>query len=269
LHPFKSLELDTWQRGAAAYDQLFGTVTRQAIAPLLEALAVGPGQRLLDLCSGTGHGVAAALARGANAEGIDLAPAMVALAQQAYPQGRFWVGDAEALPFAAHAFDAVSCLFGLNHLPDQPQALAEARRVLRPGGLLGFTMWCPPAASAFHGLVNAAVERHAAPVPIPPLPAPALRYGQPGPCREALLAAGFVEPQVRELPIAFALDAADTVLALARTSPRLSRLLALQPEAERRAIEAAILEGAETYRCGPQLRIPIPALLCVGRAPAG
>jgi len=266
-HPFKSLELDTWQRGADDYDMLFGPVTRQAIQPLLDAMGVASGQRLLDVCSGTGHGVGAALARGALAEGIDLAPAMVALAQHTYPQGRFAVGDGEELSFASQSFDAVSCLFGLNHLPDQPRALAEAFRVLRPGGVYGFTMWRPPGPSAFHALVQDALQRHGIPVPAPAMPSPALRFGEPGPCTEALLEAGFVDSQVRELPLAFALDSAETLLALARTSPRVSRQLALQPEAHRLAIETAILTAGETYRCGSELRIPIPALLCVGRVP--
>jgi ubiquinone/menaquinone biosynthesis C-methylase UbiE len=266
-HPFKSLERDTWQRGAGDYDHLFSPVTREAIQPLLDALGVGAGQRLLDVCSGTGHGVGAALERGAIAEGIDLAPAMVAIAQDAYPQGRFAVGDGEALPYARHTFDAVSCLFGLNHLPDQPRALAEAYRVLRPGGSYGFTMWCPPGPSVFHALVQDALQRHGTPVPAPAMPSPALRFGEPGPCSQALLEAGFADPQVQELPLAFALESAETLLALARTSPRVSRQLSLQPEAQRKAIETAILSTAETYRCDNVLRIPIPALLCVGRVP--
>ena len=61
LSSFKSLELDTWQRGAAAYDRLFGAVTCEAVAPLLDALAVGPGQQLLDICCGTGQALAVAL----------------------------------------------------------------------------------------------------------------------------------------------------------------------------------------------------------------
>jgi SAM-dependent methyltransferase len=272
---FKSLEFDTWQRGAGAYDRLFGAVTRTAIAPALEALELHPGARLLDLCCGTGHTVAAALDRGIEACGIDLSPAMVALARQLCPSGAFQVGDAEApdaaeLGFEPGQFDAACCLFGLNHLPEQERAVAQALRLLRPGGRYAFTMWRPPGPSRFHALVQEAIAVHGRsdlPNPVPD-GAPRLRFGEPQSCTELLLAAGFEQPLVRELPLAFELDAPETVLELAATSPRVSLLLAQQREPDRRRIEAAIVAGASAYRQGGRIHLPIPALLAVGRRPA-
>jgi ubiquinone/menaquinone biosynthesis C-methylase UbiE len=49
--------------------------------------------------------------------------------------------DAEALPFDDASFDAVVCQFGIMFVPDKDKAYAEARRVLRPGGALLFTVW--------------------------------------------------------------------------------------------------------------------------------
>ena len=270
---FKSLELATWQRGAEAYDRLFGAVTREAIAPTLEALELRPGHRLLDLCCGTGHTVAAALERDVIACGIDLAPAMVDRARQACVGGMFRIGDAEAIDAAsvgagASGFDAVCCLFGVNHLPDQERAVAEAFRILRPGGRFAFTMWLPPGPSKFHALVQDAIAAHGRGTVPSPADAPRLRYGEAGPCAELLVAAGFVEPQVRELPLAFRLDSPHTVLELAATSPRVSLLLAQQSARDRRRIEAAIVEGALAFRRGDHIHLPIPALLTVGRKPA-
>jgi hypothetical protein len=99
-------------------------------------------------------------------------------------------------------------------------------------------------------------------------PAPRLRYGDPQSCTDLLLAAGFASPMVRELPLAFDLEAPETVLELAATSPRVSLLLAQQSEADRRRIEQAIVEGALAYRRGERSQLPIPALLAVGRKPA-
>lgn len=272
---FKQLELTTWQRGAAAYDGLFGSVTRAAIAPVLDALELSAGSRLFDLCCGTGHTVAAALERGLTAWGLDLAPAMVALARQHCPGGTFLVGDAEALDDAAlglepGSFDAACCLFGLNHLPDQERAVAQALRMLRPGGLYAFTIWRPPGASAFHALVQNAIAAHGRHQAAGPVlgPAPRLRYGEAGPCAALLLAAGFADPLVQELPLAFSLEAPETVLDLAATSPRTSQLLAQQSAAQRSAIERAIVEGALNFRQDGRIRLPIPALLCVARRPA-
>lgn len=272
---FKELEFDTWQRGAAAYDRLFGAVTRAAIAPVLHALRLEPGSRLLDLCCGTGHTVAAALERGVEACGIDLAPAMVSLARQHCPGGRFAVGDAEALDAAALGFEpgsfaAACCLFGLNHVPDQERAVAQVLRLLRPGGRFAFTIWRPPGPGSFHTLVQGAIAAHGRsdlPSPVTS-PAPRLRFGEPDSCAELLLAAGFEDPIVHELPLAFDLDAPETVLELAATSPRVSLLLAQQSETERRRIEAAIVAGALALRQGERIQLPIPALLAVARRPA-
>lgn len=277
-HPtlsFKSLEFDTWQRGAAAYDRLFGAVTRAAIAPMLDALELRPGARLLDICCGTGHTIAAALEREIEACGIDLAPAMVTLARQRCPNASIQVGDAEALDaavlgFAPDQFDGACCLFGVNHLPDQERAVAQALRILRPGSAFGFTMWCPPGPSKFHALVQDAIAAHGRgdlPSPVT-TEAPRMRYGEPQACAALLADAGFEHVQLRELPLAFALDAPETVLELAATSPRASLLLAQQDAASLRRIEEAIVAGALAYRRGERIHLPIPALLTVGRKPA-
>ena len=100
-----------------------------------------------------------------------------------------------------------------------------------------------------------------------PVDAPRLRFGEPELCLALLQTAGFEQVEVRELPLAFTLDSPHTVLELAATSPRVSLLLAQQSEADRRRIEAAILEGALAFRRSDGIHLPIPALLTVGRKP--
>ena len=143
---FKGMEQAGWEKNAAGYDELFGSVTRHAIGPLLEATAVHAGISILDLCCGPGYGAAAAAAaQGARAIGIDFSDAMVRTAQGLCSAATFLQGDAEALDFESDSFDAVICSFGVNHLPHPEKALREANRVLRPGGRFAFTMWCAPA----------------------------------------------------------------------------------------------------------------------------
>jgi hypothetical protein len=101
-----------------------------------------------------------------------------------------------------------------------------------------------------------------------PVDAPRLRFGEPELCLALLQAAGFEQAEVRELPLAFTLDSPHTVLELAATSPRVSRLLALQSADDRQRIEEAIVAGALAFRRGDHLHLPIPALLTVGRKPA-
>jgi ubiquinone/menaquinone biosynthesis C-methylase UbiE len=107
----------------------------------LELIAVGPGERLLDVASGSGDSaVLAARERGCVVTGIEFGEAAVIDARRAADAAgvrdrvEFRVGDAEALPFADESFDAVLCECSLCTFPDKRRALVEVHRVLRPGG---------------------------------------------------------------------------------------------------------------------------------------
>ncbi len=104
---------------------------RRLTADLVDALALRPRARVLDIGSGTGATLAELTRRGFRACGIDYSNI---LAAQAIEHAPVTVGDAEALPHTAGSFDAVlaECVF--SALPDKPTALAEARRVLVPQG---------------------------------------------------------------------------------------------------------------------------------------
>ena len=101
-----------------------------------------PGMRLLDLGCGPGTisvGLADAVAPG-ELYGIDMEPSQVEMAGAAASAGghanaRFRTGDVANLPFDDAAFDVAHCHALLNHVPDTRAVLAEAKRVLKPGGL--------------------------------------------------------------------------------------------------------------------------------------
>jgi ubiquinone/menaquinone biosynthesis methyltransferase len=96
--------------------------------------AAGPGSRVLDLACGTGDIAFALAARGAQVVGLDITHRMLQLARAKGRGPRFVTGDMLALPFGNNAFDVVTTGYGLRNVPDLSRALAEARRVLRPGG---------------------------------------------------------------------------------------------------------------------------------------
>ncbi|MFN8215130.1 MAG: methyltransferase domain-containing protein [Solirubrobacterales bacterium] len=105
-----------------------------------------PGQRLLDVASGAGtSALLAAREFGAWVVGVDYGEAAVREACEAASEaglaGRvgFVYGDAEELPLADASFDAVLCECSLCTFPDKPRAVAEIRRVLRPGGRLALS----------------------------------------------------------------------------------------------------------------------------------
>lgn len=110
-------------------DPLWRLATTRAIDPK-------PGERILDVATGTGV-VAARLQRaGATVIGVDFSPAMLAQARRRHPTIEFVEADAAKLPFGDDEFDAVTISFGLRNIADPKAALAEMYRVVKPGGRL-------------------------------------------------------------------------------------------------------------------------------------
>jgi ubiquinone/menaquinone biosynthesis C-methylase UbiE len=91
---------------------------------------------VLEVGCGTGRWLAELRGRQRRCAGIDVSTGMLALARRALPDTWLARGRAEALPWAACAFDRVLCVNSFHHFGDKLRALAEARRVLRPGGQL-------------------------------------------------------------------------------------------------------------------------------------
>jgi demethylmenaquinone methyltransferase / 2-methoxy-6-polyprenyl-1,4-benzoquinol methylase len=98
------------------------------------AAVVEPGDRVLDVCCGTGDLALAAAKAGGRLTGLDFSAAMLERARRKAPAIDWVEGDALALPFVDGAFDAVTVGFGVRNLDDLESGLSELRRVLRPGG---------------------------------------------------------------------------------------------------------------------------------------
>ncbi|MFI8763964.1 methyltransferase domain-containing protein [Streptomyces sp. R-07] len=99
-----------------------------------ELLGVAAGTRLLDVGCGGGLAVAEAAALGAVAAGVDRDEEMIAAARRRHPGQVFAVAEAAALPYEDGVWDAYRADKVLHELPEPGAALAEARRVLAPGG---------------------------------------------------------------------------------------------------------------------------------------
>ena len=98
------------------------------------AAVVRPGDRVLDVCCGTGDLALAAAEAGGKVTGLDFSEAMLERARRKEPAIEWVSGDALALPFADDSFEAVTIGFGLRNLADAEHGLVELRRVLSPGG---------------------------------------------------------------------------------------------------------------------------------------
>jgi demethylmenaquinone methyltransferase / 2-methoxy-6-polyprenyl-1,4-benzoquinol methylase len=100
------------------------------------ALALQPGERVLDAGAGTGASTVEFIEEGAYAVGVDISLGMLAAGRLARPAVPLLAGDALALPFRDAAFDAVTISFALRNVVDPRAALRELLRVTRPGGRL-------------------------------------------------------------------------------------------------------------------------------------
>src|SRR5262250_2648012 len=92
------------------------------------------GRTVVDAGCGGGRAVAELAERGARAVGVDLDPQMIAVARERWPAGEFHVGDACELPLETGSVAGYRADKVLHTLDDPARAVAEARRVLEPGG---------------------------------------------------------------------------------------------------------------------------------------
>jgi SAM-dependent methyltransferase len=132
--------------GNGPYERIADTIVdvHEAVA---EALAPAPGDRWLDVATGTGAVAERAAAAGAHVTGIDLAPVLIETAQErAAAQGLeidYRVGDAERLELPDAAFDKVSSTCGIMFAPDHEAVAGELARVTAPGGRIALASWTP------------------------------------------------------------------------------------------------------------------------------
>jgi len=101
------------------------------------AAVVRPGDRVLDVCCGTGDLAIAAAKAGGKVTGLDFSQRMLARAREKKSDIEWVVGDALRLPFPDGSFDAATVGFGVRNLDDLERGLAELKRVLEPGARLG------------------------------------------------------------------------------------------------------------------------------------
>jgi SAM-dependent methyltransferase len=183
--------------------------------------------------------------------------------RSAVPEARFVEGDAMSLNFDDGSFDAVTIGFGMPHVPDPPNVLAEARRVLRPGGRLAFSVWCGPDVDTALGYVFGAIGRHGAPdIALPPGPG-ANDYADPTIAYPVLEKAGFAECRQSTVASRWQVDdpGAPYDFFLEGTA-RGGALLRPQPSTNAAAIRAAVVSKVlEKHGSGPVWDVPIPAVV--------
>ena len=133
-----------YDRVAPGYDRRYGDGGPAGLAAFVRARAAEAGDRpVLEVGCGTGRWLAEAGAAGARGIGLDPSAGMLARARQQVPSARLLQGRAEMLPLAPGRCGAVLCIYVVHHLDDPAHAVAEAARVLAPGGTLSVLALAP------------------------------------------------------------------------------------------------------------------------------
>lgn len=161
--PLWGARVDDW----AAIQEPMG---RPMFEAALERAGVGREIRYLDNGCGAGHSAMLARKKGALVCGLDASQAMLGVARSRVPDGDFRLGDLEILPFDDDTFDVVIGFNSIQFASNPDQAMAEARRVCRPGGTVAIVVWADPKDMEAASLIKAL--RPLLPSPPPSAPGP-------------------------------------------------------------------------------------------------
>jgi len=240
----------------------FATFGRRLVDYLNGEVGIVAGQRVLDVATGRGAALfpaAEAVGPEGSVRGLDLSEGMAAATRdEAARRGvavEVRVGDAEALDFPDATFDLVLCGFGLMFFPQVARALAEFRRVLRPGGTLGVSTWQITQADdlatvlAQQGLLDVNQE--------------VLRFSVADDLARALEAADFARVRVRAASVEFRYDDLAAYWQNARGTG-VRRWLDRLDDAQRERVRAALAERVQPQQRADGLYLPATALLAVG-----
>lgn len=272
----KELERHDWAARAAAWDKWSDPLAKLAErmnAPLVEAAALAPGLKVLDLASGAGE-PALQIAREVGPQGrvvaTDLVEEMLTGAKRraaaaGLSQIEFRAADMEALPFGDEEFDRVTCRFGIMFAPNADRALAEARRVLKPGGRATYLVWSDIARNTMFQVIDAVVRAELGSSPLDRETNP-FRFAD-GSLPARMSAAGFSDVSERVISWGPEIDANQPFW-----RPQLDMIfgdqLAHLDAASRAALDQRVHQGFAPYLKGSRYTLVAETRLIVGTRPA-
>jgi SAM-dependent methyltransferase len=133
-----------WGRRPRDWAELAEPSNEPLFVAVLAAVGVAPGVRLLDIGCGSGYAARMAAARGATVTGIDITAELLEIARERVPGAEFVLAGMDTLPFADAGFDVAVAFNALQFAADPVVAVAEAARVVRPGGVVAATTFAEP-----------------------------------------------------------------------------------------------------------------------------
>jgi len=252
----------TWERRRAEVEE----VSRPVREWMVRELGPRDGDTVLELAAGlgeTGFDAGAMVGHRGHLISSDFSPAMLDAArrrgaERSVGNVEYRVIDAERIELDDDSVDHVLCRFGYMLMADPAAALAETRRVLRPGGRLTLAVWGPPEQNPFFAILGINLTtRGLIPPPEPP-PAPGLFNMASAERTTALLhGAGFVDVRTEEVPVRFRLRDLDEYIGLvADTAGPLGLALRGLSDPELANVKAEVEESFGRFAAGTGYTLP-------------
>ncbi|MGH3669811.1 MAG: methyltransferase domain-containing protein [Pseudonocardiaceae bacterium] len=243
--------------GSADYSGL-ARLLEPAADALVEIAAPNQGEHVLDVAAGTGNVAIRAAARGARVTAADIAPRMVQLGRERTGPAVEWIeGDVEELPLPGNTVDVALSAFGVIFAPRPDVALAQVRRVLKPGGRLALTAWTSDGYTAQRARI---IREFVPPDPAAP---DTLSWGDPG-ILEQRLAAGFTDIRIERRAVPWRFDSAQQMTAF-YTAHSAAYVAATRAAGDRAEELAAAVEQHAAPDGGP-VRVEAEYLLALARS---
>ena len=274
---YRRTSLANWQTMAAGWERQrahMETVTKPIRDWLVRELAPQPGETMLELAAGPGDtGLAAAALLGDEGRLIstDFSSEMTEVARR---RGRelgllnvaYRTMDAEHLELEDDSVDGVICRFGFMLMSDTEAALAETRRVLRPGGRLVLATWRGPERNPWVAIGGRILTARGFMPPNEPGAPGMFTMSDDGRVESLLRAAGFTDVLIDDVPVRMPYgDVDEYVTATRDTGGAFARAFNEASEEEQRAITQELAEAFTPFEVDGGLALPGLALVALAR----